>query len=170
MTETISHGQYGIRTRMKPEDRTSQYVAENVQRLLQRDSNKEDEHMKFYYNGQLIRTSKNHVYTHACIDIETNDLKGCSASREGAEKVKNDRLRELSNHLENEQKRLKALQEGKSGYHGRDGRKAYYYKFGSCGFREDTIEEAERYIDWYLKEIEKTNKAWQIVELEAREK
>lgn len=46
MTETISHGQYGIRTRMKPEDRTSQYVAENVQRLWQRDSNKEDEHMK----------------------------------------------------------------------------------------------------------------------------
>lgn len=45
--------------------------------------------MKFYYKGQLIRTSKNHHYTHAIIIVEDNEFKcvACSSSRELAEKA-----------------------------------------------------------------------------------
>ena len=45
--------------------------------------------MKFYYKGQLIRTSKSHHYTHAIIIVEDNKFKcvSCSSSRELAEKA-----------------------------------------------------------------------------------
>lgn len=45
--------------------------------------------MKFYFDGQLIRTSKTHHYTHAVIKRTENDwvLYGCSSSFEGAEKM-----------------------------------------------------------------------------------
>lgn len=46
--------------------------------------------MKFYYNGQLMRTSKTHNYTHAVIahhDDGTISCIACSASRELAEKA-----------------------------------------------------------------------------------
>ncbi len=32
---------------------------------------KGNENMKFYFEGRLIRTSKNHHYTHALINIQT---------------------------------------------------------------------------------------------------
>lgn len=169
MTETISHGQYGIRTRMKPEDRTSQYVAENVQRLWQRDSNKEDEHMKFYYNGQLVRTSRNHEYTHACINTDINELKGCSATRQGAEKVKNDEIARMKKCIINLKSRLKALEEGKDRYWYKDGRTGCYE-----AIRKDspyhTIESTKKSLQNCLDRIEYVEKNWQIVELEAREK
>ena len=48
--------------------------------------------MKFYYNGQLMRTSKTHHYTHAIIrhnDDESITCMGCSSSKQGAEKLMN---------------------------------------------------------------------------------
>ena len=45
--------------------------------------------MKFYYQGQLIRTSKTHHYTHAVIKRTENGWipYGCSSSYKGAEKM-----------------------------------------------------------------------------------
>lgn len=46
--------------------------------------------MKFYYKGQLMRTSKNHHYTHAVIrhnEDGTITCMGCSSSEQGAEKI-----------------------------------------------------------------------------------
>lgn len=46
--------------------------------------------MKFYYNGKLVRTSKNHHYTHAYIkhnDNGTFTCLGCSSSYKGIEKM-----------------------------------------------------------------------------------
>ena len=47
--------------------------------------------MKFYYNGQLLRTSKNHHYTHAVIARTDEGIfcHGCSSSEQGAEKLMN---------------------------------------------------------------------------------
>ena len=46
--------------------------------------------MKFYYKGHLMRTSKNHHYTHAVIrhnEDGTITCMGCSSSKQGAEKM-----------------------------------------------------------------------------------
>lgn len=46
--------------------------------------------MKFYYNGQLIRTSKNHHYTHAVVKVTEKGVicYGCSSTEKGAEKLR----------------------------------------------------------------------------------
>ena len=48
--------------------------------------------MRYYYNGQLIRTSKTHHYTHAVIIRKEDKVicYGCSSSEKGAEKLMND--------------------------------------------------------------------------------
>ena len=49
--------------------------------------------MKFYYDGELIRTSKTHTYTHAVVAPAAPQLMnrwvvfGCRSSLEGAEKL-----------------------------------------------------------------------------------
>lgn len=43
---------------------------------------------KYYYEGKLIRTSKNHIYTHAIINTETGGCTSCHSSKELAEKAK----------------------------------------------------------------------------------
>lgn len=48
--------------------------------------------MKYFYKGQLVRTSKNHHYTHAIIrhnEDGTFTCMGCSSSKAGAEKMMN---------------------------------------------------------------------------------
>ena len=42
--------------------------------------------MKFYYNGNLIRTSKTHVYTHAVLKPDGKPF-ACSSSLDGAKKA-----------------------------------------------------------------------------------
>lgn len=54
--------------------------------------------MKFYYNGQLIRTSKTHHYTHACVEISEKGIRciGCSSTKQGAERVKAEKVARIA--------------------------------------------------------------------------
>ena len=76
--------------------------------------------MKFYYKGQLIRTSKTHHYTHACVAMGEDgkwNCVGCSSTKAGAEKVKQDIIREVERCIFTCNSALKALDEGKAGFY-----------------------------------------------------
>ena len=123
--------------------------------------------MKYYYNNQLIRTSKNHIYSHAVIVIRDNGeiiVRGCRRSFKEAEALKNSEINAYSRGIENCYKAIKALQEGKEGYFSRDGRKDWWIKFTS----KNTVEYYEEIIENSKKAIKNIQSNWQIVELEAR--
>ena len=71
--------------------------------------------MKFYFEGQKIRESKTHHYTHALIKRTEDGVIcfACSSSQKGAEKPKNDRIREHERNIANAERRIKALEAGK---------------------------------------------------------
>lgn len=59
--------------------------------------------MKFYYNGQLLRTSKTHDYTHAVIREDEEGhyrLWGCASTYSGAAKALNEANRAYRGSLE----------------------------------------------------------------------
>ena len=125
--------------------------------------------MKFYYNGKLIRTSKTHIYTHACINIETMYCAGCSSTKEGAEKVKQDKIRVYESAIENYDLKISARKAGKAGFYHKDGRHTSYIRFDPNN-KYHTIEYCETAKQECIEEIERINRVYQIVELEAREK
>lgn len=123
--------------------------------------------MKFYYNGKLIRTSKNHHYTHAVITENNEKINclGCRANRESAESIITERINRTKTGIENGKEMIKALKANKSGYYAKDGRRSYYVRFSEAPDHY-TIENAERWIrenEEYIEEIQKT---WKVVELE----
>lgn len=123
--------------------------------------------MKYYYNNQLIRASKNHEYTHAIVIIKENNevsVLGCRRSLKEAEAFKNSEINGYMRSIENCHKAIKALQEGKDGYFAKEGRKDWWIKFNSKNtveYYEDAIKDSEK----ILKNISKN---WRIVELEVR--
>ena len=118
--------------------------------------------MKFYYQGQLLRTSKTRHYTHACISIEDGKIicKGCSITKAGAEKVKREYETTLEKAIVSENARIEALKAGKSGYYNR---KHEWISFKS--FDQGTIEDNERWMAGDKARLERVRQ-WQIVELE----
>jgi len=120
--------------------------------------------MKFYYNGQLIRTSKNHEYTHAVINITNGGCMGCRASKETAEAIITSEIAQYEKRIANYESAIKALESGKSGYYYKDGRRTYYTKFAS----DSSIENYTRWIEYNRDYINKIKSNWKVVELEAR--
>ena len=121
--------------------------------------------MKFYYNGQLIRTSKTHHYTHACISIKDGKYicQGCSSTRAGAEKVKNEVVTRFENSIFSYRARIEALKAGKSGYYSRK-HEWISFKSYTCG----TLEDNERWLESALEDLERIKRDWTIVEVEER--
>lgn len=120
--------------------------------------------MKFYYNGQLIRTSKNHHYTHACVaqgkDGKWNCV-GCSSTRAGAEKVKQDIIREFERAITTAKNALKALEDGKKGF--------YNSRNVWLTFHEsDTAETFKEVLEDATNKIKGINDKYLIVEIEER--
>ena len=122
--------------------------------------------MKFYYNGQLIRTSKNHEYTHAILD-EKGICQGCRTSKQACQSYINTEINRCRQEIENDERCIKALQEGKSGYYYKDGRKTWYSKFEK-GNNWHTVEFREENIKFLQARIEIMESKWQVVELEQR--
>ena len=122
---------------------------------------------KFYYNGNLMRTSQNHIYTHALIHISGGKPITCSASYDGCLKEKNRQISNCRQNISNCQAKIKALQAGKAGYYYKDGRNTWYSKFDPNS-ELDTIEHAQETIDWCTKRIETITNEYIIVELEMR--
>ena len=122
--------------------------------------------MKYYYAGQKIRESKTHHYTHALIKRTEDGVicLACSSSQKGAEKPKNDRIREIESAIESAERRIKALEAGKNGYQSK--------RNGFVKFSE--MHESVRTIEGNREEIEDNQRClakvreWEVVEIEER--
>lgn len=125
--------------------------------------------MKFYYNGQLMRTSKNHNYTHAVV-IETEDgikCYGCHKDRKGCEAEISRQINECNRGIENAHEAIKALNAGKAGYYCKYGRgKSCWVPFREC--TDPTVEHYEKWIVSNKAHADKVRRTWKVVELEAR--
>lgn len=122
--------------------------------------------MKFYYNGQLMRTSKNHEYTHAILN-ENGKCEGCRTSKEACQSYINTEINRCKQEIENDKRCIRALNEGKSGYYYKDGRKTWFSKFEK-GNKWHTIEFRQENIEYLLKRIEILENNYKIIELEQR--
>ena len=120
--------------------------------------------MKFYYNDKLIRTSKNHEYTHAVIDANTGVCKGCRTNYQACASIISSEINSEINSIKDDEEMLKAIRTGKN---------YYTVKFGRHTFREKirpdhTVERITGWINGHKEKIEYINKNWKIVELERR--
>ncbi len=120
--------------------------------------------MKFYYNGQLVRTSKSHEYTHAVIDITTNGCKGCRVGRYKAEAIISAEVAEYERRAKNYESAIKALESGKTGYYVKEGRRTWFNKFSA----DATVEKYREWIAWNREYVDSIKANWKVVELEAR--
>lgn len=106
--------------------------------------------MKYYYNGQLVRTS-DHVYTHAVIDTKTGKAIACRNGAEAAEAAKNAELSSARSNIKYFEDMIKAMKAGQN---------HFSYKIGRCTARariadDMTIEKAENKIEQLKAWIEK---------------
>ena len=121
--------------------------------------------MKYYYNGNLIRTSKTHAYTHAVIDISTMKVIGCRNSLENAETLRTSEINTIIRWIENYKNKLKCFKDGKSKYGWKEGRKTWYTSFKSTD-TEESILEAIKMNEEFLETVKKNYK---VVELETQQ-
>lgn len=119
--------------------------------------------MKFYYNGELIRTSKTHVYTHAVITTE-GKCAGCRNSKEAAESIITSEIGRAEQSIKNSRNKIKAMEAGKKMYSVVEGRRRYYMPIEA----DDSVENTQGWIDGRLNWIEHVKNNWKVVELEAR--
>lgn len=120
--------------------------------------------MKFYYEGKLIRTSKNHIYTHAVISADTGCVIGCRSSKEACEAIITNRINARLQAIENEQNILKAMQNGQNKYSCKDGRKTFYMPIDK-DWTEETI---RQFMQNESDAIEYFRTNYKVVELEAK--
>ena len=121
--------------------------------------------MKFYYNGKLMRTSKNHVYTHAV--VANGNCLSCSSTFEGAKKVIYSEISHYERVIQTELNKKDALEKGLAGYWDVSEKKKYWMKIEKDNERY-TVEWADNAIKCFQDRIEEINLTWQVVELEAR--
>lgn len=115
--------------------------------------------MKFYYEGRLLRTSKNHHYTHALIS-EKGNLIGCSTSYAGADKLRSPWLALYRDGAKTTESQIRALTTGKRFYSRYDGRTEYREALTA----KDTLEYLHQELDRYHSEMQRVA-SWPIVEL-----
>ena len=118
--------------------------------------------MKFYYNGELVRTSKTHHYTHAVIDSNNGRCIGCCSRLDLALKLRDSEISEVATGIENCKRAIKALEEGK---------KYYRCKAGNREYTEKTyysIDEWKRFMKNDEEKLEYKTKYFKVVELEER--
>lgn len=120
--------------------------------------------MNFYYEGQLIRSSKNHHYAYACV-IKVGEkwhCLGCSSSKAGAERVKKDKIREYERSIDSCDRAIKAYEEGKSGYYSRNHEWVTFKNYGMFASKED----AEYRRADLQRSLDSVKANWIIVEVE----
>ena len=120
--------------------------------------------MKFYYKGKLIRTSKNHKYTHAVINITNLGCIGCRAGADKAEAIIKSEISQTERSIANCKSAIKAIEARKDGYFCKEGRRTWYNKFSPGSTVEKYTESIER-LNNYINRI---NETWRVVELEVR--
>ena len=119
--------------------------------------------MKYYYNGELVRTS-DHTYTHAVLDTKTGKVIAC---RNGADKAELARVAEVSlarGDIRYYDEMIRAMKLG---------RRYFFYNVGRMKEKTEideamTIEKAYQRIDQLRAWIEKRLSELVVVPLEAR--
>ena len=119
---------------------------------------------KFYYNGELVRTSENHIYTHAAININTGKCYGCSSTLKGAQANIDRMLGEYRGGIEYCQKALKALERGEKGVWTKICGRRWFDRFD----KNDTPEHFNERIGIYEQKLVWINENLRVVELEMR--
>lgn len=119
--------------------------------------------MKYYYNGNLVRTS-DHTYTHAVIDTKTGKAIACRNGADKAEAARQDELRLSRGDIKYYQDMIKAIKNGRS---------HFFYKIGKMTEKtkindDMTIEKAEQRITEIKGWIEKRLNELVVVPLEFR--
>lgn len=112
--------------------------------------------MKYYYNGQLIRTSKTRTYTHAV--LYNGKCRACSGSYELARKALAQCQSYTTEAIRDSKDAIAAIERGSSHYRPRR-------RGGSFLVRVTTTKEG--YLA-RIADLEKYLEGWEIVELEAR--
>ena len=122
--------------------------------------------MKFYYNDQLVRTSKNNHYTHAVIvtGVERkNPVISCNSSFELAQKYIRSTISGINESIENSIAIIKAIESGKKEVVVTAGRKSMNRKV-----KASELDEFKEYLSELNANVDFINSHWKIVELEER--
>lgn len=121
--------------------------------------------MKFYYNGILVRTSKNHEYKYALINQLEKGIIAvitCSSTYDGCQKELNRIISNKYENIENYKRILKSIESGKD---------YYYCKMGRYEAKEKIRYSKEQYehdLEVYENEVNEIKNNYKIVELEQR--
>jgi len=117
--------------------------------------------MKFYYKDQLVRTSKNHHYTHAVIRETENGFStfACASSRELAERAKAQEINWYKAQGERLHKHLEAIENGKSEYYS----KGRYFRV-----TPERLEEIKKALAEHNEMIKRLDATLKVVEIEER--
>lgn len=104
---------------------------------------------KYYYNNELIRTSKSHNnYTHAVIEERNGKVKAlaCCSSKELASKQWNSMYNySYGSEINNLEKKIKAIENGRTYYYRKEGRREFKVEI------KETLEEAKAKLENYRK-------------------
>ena len=121
--------------------------------------------MKFYYNDKLVRTSANHMYTHAVIDVRTGKVIGCRSSEQTAHSVISSEISGQRGNIKGTQVLMKAIEQKKKMYRCTLGNRSWYEPVT----KEDSIEKCLEWIKYHEDRIKYIQENWKVVKLEARE-
>lgn len=124
--------------------------------------------MKFYYKGKLVRTSKNHEYTHAVICETEEGFKtvSCASSYDLAVKSMNNQINYwFADAIHNCRTKLDMMKEGRNYYIAKDGRN-YLRRDIKYGL---TIEEVENELNELLEDEKWHRDHYKVIELEKGE-
>jgi len=118
---------------------------------------------KFYYNGQLVRTS-DHAYTHAVIVIKDGKVCtiGCRTNRKAAEQIISSEIHAYEGNIKWYNAKLNALANGKTSI------RMTYNGHSWMESIKDTPEQIKESIKKAEERIEEIRREWKLVELEAR--
>lgn len=126
--------------------------------------------MKFYYNGQLIRTSANHIYTHAVLN-EKGKCLGCRSNRQAAEAIITTAIHGHEDGIANEKAAIEALKKGQTMVRFKDGNRYYWYNLKRSTWLGEKALDPSYYESCIISArncIEQIRATWKVVELEAR--
>lgn len=112
--------------------------------------------MKFYYNGELVRTSKTHEYSHGV--LHNGKVVSCHAGRDLAVKAMNSRISQAESRIRDCREAVAAIERGE---------RFFWTKFGGSSYRAEVVATKEHYL-LSIEQWKEYQKGFEIVELEAR--
>lgn len=123
---------------------------------------------KYYYNNELIRTSKSHNnYTHAVIRERKGKVEvlACRSSKEGASRELNSLYNDMyKSRFENKENKINAMKNGRSHFFAKEGRRTFKVMIKPTDNLEEEMESLERIRRDAREFLEETS----VVEIEAR--